>query len=182
MSEDNIWAAVDSAVQGFAITEDFAEEISRALNETYHAQEKAIKKQMESYRGAKAEVSQQRRNTTSLFTSGKLSERDYNDQISMLEKSEQDYTDQLEKLMLVINDSGSISVQRIFELTKLAKTLCTSMDRSKQLETFKHAYLNATLTDLGDESGLQLEIKLHPVFERLTRWNTMRGTLKWRRG
>ena len=182
INEDNIWTAIDSAVSGFAITEDFAEEISKALNETHLAQQRAIKKQMEGFREAMENVRQQRRNTTSLFTSGKLSDRDFNDQISMLEENERGYEIQIEKLTLLINDEAMISVQRIFELSKHAKTVGRDMDKAKLLETFKYAYLNATLTELGNESGLQLEIKLHPVFERLTRWNTMRGTGNWRRG
>lgn len=176
MSEDNIWNTVDSAVQGFAITEDFADEISKALNETHVAQQKAVKNQMEGFKDVMESMRQQRRTTTSLYTSGKLSERDYNDQIAMLEERERESTDQLEKLTLLINDEAMVSIQRIFELSKNAKTLWESMDRQKRLETFKYAYLNATLSELGEESGLELEIKLHPVFERLTKWNAMRGT------
>ncbi len=173
ISEEKVWNQLEPVVDKIDITEDFARDILAALDESFDMQQLAIKKQMEGFRIAQLEIRNERKNTVKLFTSGKISQRDYDQQIVDLEQQEDGYTNQLEHLNLLINDTGRVAVKKLLELAINAKQLWKSMERQQRVDYLKKVCSNPTL----DELTLRYQMK--KPFARLASW---KGFSEWRGG
>lgn len=171
-SEEKIFSQFEPSMDRFDITEGFAEDLLKELDASFEKQKIAIKKQMDGFRNVMQEVREQRRNTVNLFTTGKLAQADYEDQITLLEKREDDCTNQLEHLNLLINDAGRGAVQKVLELAINAKELWKSMNRIERVNYLKKVCSNPTLDDLT------LHYRLEKPFEKLAE---MKGKPNWRR-
>lgn len=172
VGEEKIWEQFEPVVDSVSITEEFAKDITAALDETKEKQKAAIRKQMEGYNQAREDLRIERRNVVRLFTSGKLDERDYSDQITEIEEKEDHYASELERLNCTITDAGMTAVKRVFELAINAKQLWKTMDRVARLEYLKKVCSNPTL------DALTIHYHLEKPFARLASWSENK---EWRR-
>jgi len=103
---------------------------------------------MEGYDQAREDLRGERRNVVRLYTSEKLNERDYNEQIAEVEEKEDHYARELVRLNCDISDAGMTAVKRVFELAIKAKELWKTMNREERLEYLKKVCSNPTLDAL----------------------------------
>ena len=170
--EEKIWEQFEPAVEALSISQEFAQDITDALNETHEAQKTAIRKQMDGYNVKRIEIREMRSRATDLRVHGGMSANDYGSYIADLDKQEDHYASEIERLTLTISDEAMVSVKKVFELAINAKELYKSMNRENRLEYLKKVCSNPTL------DGLTLQYQLQSPFARLSNFkeNSM-----WRR-
>ncbi len=172
ISEEKIWDHFEPAVEALTISQEFANDITAALNETHEKQKAAIKKQMEGYRIALKALEGKEDLFYQDYVAGVLDKEGYQRQIKRVRDERDDYNNQLEHLALQISDEAMISVKKVFELAINAKELYKSMSREDRLFYLKKICSNPTL------DGLTLQYQLQSPFERLSNW---KENSNWRR-
>lgn len=173
VTEEKIWKQFEPAVEALSISQEFAQDITDALNETHEKQRAAIKKQMDGFRLELESLRTERSNAVQLFAKGKISEVDYSAFTKDVERREDHFVNELERLNLAISDEAMVSVKKVFELAINAKQLWKSMNRENRLEYLKEVCSNPTL------EGLTLQYQLQSPFARLSNW---KENSNWRRG
>ena len=172
LSEDKIWEQLEPAVDSLSITQDFANDIAAALNETHAKAQAAIKKQME---GFSAELRKLEGREDEVYTDlkrGVLDEVGYQRQIERVRDERRHYEEEIKRLTLAIGDEAMVSVKKVFELAINAKSLWNTMERKEKL-----AYLDRVVFE-PKLNGLSVEYQLQKPFATLAK---MKGTSKWRR-
>ena len=172
VSEQKIWDQFEPAVEMLEISEDFAKDISAALNETHEKQRAAIKKQMEGFRLELRGLEGCEDRAYHDFTSGVLDKAAYQRQIKRIRDDRKHFEDEIERLTLAISDEAMVSVQKVFELAINAKSLWKSMERADRLEYLKMVCSNQAL------DGLTVQYQLQKPFARLALWKENK---EWRR-
>jgi DNA invertase Pin-like site-specific DNA recombinase len=173
ISEEKIWGQLEPAVAALSISEQFAQDITNALNETQHKQKAAIKKQMEGFRLERDKLRVERNNIVSLYVGGKVREVEYNDYIEDIDGRDDHFANEIERLTLTISDEAMASVKKVFELAINAKARWKDMTRLQQVEYLKKVCSNPTL------DGLTVQYQLQKPFARLA---IMKENSDWRRG
>ena len=173
ISEEKIWDQFEPAVEALTISQEFAIDITAALNETHEKQKAAIKKQMEGYRIELLGLEGKEDSAYQDLKKGLLDETSYQRQIERVRSSRRHYENEVERLTLTISDEAMVSVKKVFELAINAKELYKSMNREDRLEYLKKVCSNPTL------DGLTLQYQLQSPFARLSNW---KENSKWRRG
>ncbi|GIL17256.1 MAG: hypothetical protein BroJett040_10070 [Oligoflexia bacterium] len=164
VSEDKLWAQLEPAVAALSISEEFAQDITSALNETHDKQKAAIKKQMEGFRVELRGLEGKEDIAYDDFKRGLLDEIGYRRQIDRIREDRKHYESEIERLTLSISDEAMVSVKKVFELAINAKELYISMNREERLEYLKKVCSNPTL------DGLTLQYQLKSPFARLSGW------------
>ena len=172
ISEEKIWDQFEPAVEALTISQEFANDITAALNETHEKQKAAIKKQMEGYRVELRGLEGKEDSAYQDLKKGLLDETSYQRQIDRVRKDRQHFENEIERLTLTISDEAMVSVKKVFELAINAKELYKSMNREDRLEYLKKVCSNPTL------DGLTLQYQLQSPFERLSNW---KENSKWRK-
>ena len=160
VSEKGLWEQFEPAIEALSISEEFAQDITNALNETHDKQKAAIKKQMEGFRSELEKLREERANGVKLLAAGKISEVNYAEFAKDVERREDHYVNEVERLTLTISDEAMVSVKKVFELAINAKELWKSMNREDRLEYLKNVCLNPNL------DGLTLQFQLQSPFAR----------------
>jgi DNA invertase Pin-like site-specific DNA recombinase len=172
ITEEEIWDQLEPAVNAVSISDEFAKDVTDALNETKEQQKAAIKKQMDGYRLELKSLEEREDAAYTHFKSGVLDETGYRRHIKRIRAERDDYNDQLEQLNFAISDAGMTSVQKVFELAIRAKELWKSMNRPERLEFLKKVCSNQTLEELT------VSYQLQKPFARLASWQENK---EWRR-
>lgn len=172
IGEDKIWEQFEPVVGSITITEDFAKDITAALDETKEKQKAAIRKQMEGFRIELEALRAERGNAVKLFASGKIGESAYNSFIVDIDGREDHFVNELERLNCDISDAGMTAVKRVFELAINAKDLWKTMNREERLDYLKKVCSNPTL------DALTIHYHLEKPFARLASWSENK---EWRR-
>ena len=171
-SEEKIWEQLAPAVAEVAINEEFAKDITDALNETHHKQKAAIKLQMEGFRNELKGLEGKEDELYRDLKKGVLNESGYERQIARVRSDRQHYTNEIERLTLTISDEAMVSVKKVFELAINAKELFKSLSREDRVEYLKKVCSNPRL------DGLTLQYQLKSPFKRLSDWKEKQD---WRR-
>jgi DNA invertase Pin-like site-specific DNA recombinase len=171
ISEEKIWNQFEPAVEALTISQDFANDITAALNETHEKQKAAIKKQMEGYRIELLGLEGKEDSAYQDLKKGLLDETSYQRQIEGVRSNRRHYENEIERLTLSISDEAIVSVKKVFELAINAKELYKSMNREDRLTYLKKVCSNPTL------DGLTLQYQLQSPFARLSNW---KENSKWR--
>ena len=173
VTEEKIWKQFEPAIEALSISEEFAQDIANALNETHDKQKTAIKKQMEGFKFELRGLEGKEDIAYNDFKQDILDEAGYKRQIERIRGQRQHFENEIERLTLTISDEAMISVQKVFELATNAKALYISMNREERLEYLKKVCSNPTL------DGLTLQVQLQSPFARLSVW---KENLNGRRG
>lgn len=172
VSEEKIWEQFEPTTDQFDITREFADDISRELDESFAQQQRAIKKQMEGFRISLKELEDREDGAYKDMKRGLLSEDHYQREIKQIRDERDSYNHQLEHLTLLISDSGKVAIKKMFELAINAKALWKSMNREERVAYLKKVCSNPTLDELT------LHYHLQKPFARLI---SMKGNQMWRR-
>lgn len=172
VSESDIWEQFEPAVTALSISEEFAQDITNALNETHDKQKAAIRKQMEGFRVELRGLEGKEDIAYDDFKRGLLDDRGYRRQIDRVREDRKHYESEIERLTLTISDEAMVSVKKVLELAINAKELYISMNREDRLAYLKKVCSNQTL------DGLTLQYQLKSPFARLSDWKENQN---WRR-
>lgn len=171
-SEEKIWEQLAPAVEAITISQEFAKDVTDALNETKVLQQKAIKKQMEGFRIELRNLETREDDAYTDFKKQILDDSGYQRQVSKIRDERKHFENEIERLTLQINDEGMASVQKVLELAINAKSLWISMNRVERLQFIKSVCQNQEL------EGLTLRFQLKSPFARLSNWKENQD---WRR-
>ena len=173
VSEEKIWQQFETTADVLSVSQEFAQDITNALNETHGKQTTAIKKQMDGFSIELRNLEGKEDEAYNDFKVGVLDEGGYKRQITRVRDERRHFESEIKRLTLTISDEAMVSVKKVFELAINAKELYKSMSREERLEYLKTVCSNATL------DGLTLQYQLEKPFARLASWNE---NSEWRRG
>ena len=163
LNEEKILGQFEPAMEDFEITKEFADELRKAIKETFEKEKQATQKQMEGFRLARESLRDERRRAYQFLAKRTIDEKTYQEQMDYIDHEEDRYTDQLEALQLQIKEEGQKSVERVFELAINAKSIWKKASTEEQVATLKKVCSNPVL------EGLTLRYQLQKPFELLAR-------------
>ncbi len=153
--EGKIWDQFEKAVELVSVSDQFAQDVTDALNETHVKQRAAIKLQSKGFQDEIVAVEAQEDRIFERLDKGEIDKEMYQRQLDKCRKQKQDLAQQLEQINLQIADESMVSVQKVFELAINAKDIWKSMEREKRLQYLKQVCSNSTL----DELTVRYELK-----------------------
>lgn len=119
--EEKIWDQLGQAIEQIAIHEDFGKQIAEALNQSRFKAQKAIRREMEQYRGAVQDLEAKEDQATAFFVDKLIDEEAYRRRLQSIRAEKARFTTLLEKANLAINDASHETAQSILELAISAK-------------------------------------------------------------
>jgi site-specific DNA recombinase len=92
VTEEKIWSQLSVVVDTVTITEELAQQIADALNETKLKAQEAIRREMDQYRVAQQDLVDRENKLFDLFLAGSLDETTYKTQRARLQAKQREYT------------------------------------------------------------------------------------------
>lgn len=173
VSETQIWNQLSSAVQQISIPEDWAKQLTSALNKTKIQVQNAIKADIENYRLAIESLQGKEDRLYDRLDRGEIDRDVYNTQRKRLQAEQIEFTNKMEDSQLKITDAGMETAQSILELAINAELLWKTRSPEERKEFLDVILSNQKL------DGLTIRYELKKPFKTLSE---MKGDMNWRRG
>lgn len=173
VSEAKIWDGLYEAVKEMTVESDWGKQLAAALNETRINTQKAIKRDIENYKQALAQVRLREDRLYDRFDQGDIDRGTYNNQRKRLQNEQIEFTNKMEQAQLQITDAGMETAQTILELAIDAESLWKTRSPHERKE-----FLDIILSNQALE-GTSVRYELKKPFRTLTE---MKGDANWRRG
>jgi len=173
VSEEKVWAQFEPSVDRFDITDAFAADILKAMEESFDVDQRTHKRQLDGQRGALKDLERKEDKLYADYADGVLDKDGHQRQLRRIRDERDALNRQFEDLTLLISDSSKTAVRKMFELATDAKTLWKSMNREERVGFLKKVCSNPTLDELT------LHYHLQKPFARIA---SMKQNSMWRRG
>lgn len=171
VEESKIWNQLDGAVDQITITEDLAEKISEALNETHRKVETAVRREISGYSKALDALDLKKDRLVDMRIAGELGELEYKKQSQRLTDERHEITAMLEKAQLSISGAYLKTAKSILELASKAKTLWIQRSPEERKMLLEKILSNPVL------DGPSVRYELKKPFAVLAE---MAGKVEWR--
>lgn len=153
--EEKIWDQLESAVDDISISQSFAEQIAKALNETSEQARAASVRERDKYKDKIAELAKDEDDYLELYRKQKLSEEQYDRVRAQIREEMKYFTDQFTTAQDRINSTVIETAQSVIELCMSARSLWKGRSEGERLEFLEDILSNRWL----DGSSVRYELK-----------------------
>lgn len=173
LTEEEIFDQFSGAVNSISITEDFARQLSEALNETQRKAQQAIAREIEGYQDAIKSLDAKNDRLFDRYDVGEIAREEYVHQKNRIRAERDHYTNVLGRANLLINDATCETAKSILELATNAESLW-KMQSAQERKRFLDQLLSNQVLD-----GVTVRYELKKPFKTLSE---MKQDSSWRRG
>lgn len=169
--EEVILEGFEPALDAISVSEEMAEQIADALNETHHKVRAARKREAAKHQRALDDLEGQEDQLFDLFRAGTLDERGYKRQLERVRAERRRFSELLDQAHEELDDAYLVTAQRVLELATRAKTLWRSRTPKEKRVLLERLLQNPRL------EGTSVRYDLRKPFEVLS---LMRERVNWR--
>jgi hypothetical protein len=170
--EDKLWDQFGNAVSSVSITEDFAMQLSEAMNETQRKAQTAVMREIEGYQEAINMLDSKSDRLFDKYDAGEFTREDYDRQKNRIRSERDHYTKLLGQANVMINDAACETAKSILELATNAESLW-KMQSPQERKTLLDRILSNRALD-----GVTVRYELKKPFCTLSEMKTDQN---WRR-
>lgn len=171
ITEESLFQKFGEAVSKFSISEQFASEISDALNQTRNAAKNAIRRRSAEFQAELIKLEEREGQLFDAFTDGLFDKQEFQRQIQRVRDQRLQVSLRLEEANVAISDVSMETAQTILELATNAESLWKMMTPLERRELLEQVVSNPVL-----ESGT-LRFDLQKPFDVISNW---KGNKDWR--
>lgn len=170
--QDKILDELKPVLSAISITQDFADDIARVLNETEEKATLAIQKQAEGFRQALKELEQKEDKAIDHFDNGVIDGDQFRRRVKTIRGERDWYERQLEQINLAIHGAAMKTAKKVLELCTNAESLLKKGTKEEIAIHLKQVCSNPILDRASIEYQLQkpfqliTEMKENPLWWR----------------
>ncbi len=171
VKEDQLWEQLEGAIEAVVISEEFANDLIYALNESKHKTIEATKREIAAFREAELGLQGEEDRYLRHFDNGLIDRPAYDRHRARIRAKRDEYIEMMEQKNLEITDAGFETAKSTIELAKQAKELWLSRSPEERRDFLDSILSNPVL------DGPTLRYDLRKPFALLSE---MKGLEDWR--